>query len=90
MTLEFHYDAGHGWLRVPIGLVKRIGSHVSPYSYRDEHYAYLEEDSDAQGFIALYNAGAGVEPLATPIEVDDGDESFIRELARFSQREVTQ
>jgi hypothetical protein len=98
MTLEFHYDAGHGWLRVPIGLVKRIGSHVSPYSYRDDHFAYLEEDCDMPAFLGKYDSEPRVEPIGYAsarfgrrfIEVDDGYDSFIRELARFSQREVTQ
>lgn len=48
----FHHDAGHGWLAVPIDFCRWLGitSDVSPYSYCDSSFLYLEEDCDATLF----------------------------------------
>ncbi len=47
-------DPGHGWLQVPLPLVKALQDEkqlkVSGYSYRDKAYAYLEEDCDLTAF----------------------------------------
>ena len=53
LTLTFHTDPGHGWLEVPIAMLKELGIHkdISPYSYRRGQNAYLEEDVDAGKFM---------------------------------------
>ena len=43
-------DGGHSWLRVP--LASCAGLPISPYSYRHGGYAYLEEDCDAELWLA--------------------------------------
>lgn len=43
-NIKFHTDPGHGWLQVPLNTIQGLG--ISPYSYQDGIYAYLEEDSD--------------------------------------------
>lgn len=82
MELVFRADAGHGWLQVPMSLVRDLGilDDITPYSYRRGDTAYLEEDCDASLLInALRDAGVEV----TCREVNDGDESIIRRYQRF-------
>jgi len=47
--IKFITDPGHGWLRVPRELIE--GEEYSGYSYFNDTYAYLEEDSDAPLFL---------------------------------------
>ena len=70
---EFHYDAGHGWLKVPVVDVLESGCRVSRYSYLNDGYVYLEEDCDAPAF----NAATRRDPNRD-IEISDGDDSPIR------------
>lgn len=42
-------DAGHGWLAVPLATCE--GLDISPYSYVNGDFAYLEEDCDAGTWI---------------------------------------
>jgi hypothetical protein len=48
LTLPYYQDPGHGWVRVSVGLLHglKIAEDISPYSYRRDDYAYLEEDCD--------------------------------------------
>lgn len=54
MKLNFYSDPGHGWLRVPAALLEKLGvvEKVSPYSYMQGPWVYLEEDCDASEFLA--------------------------------------
>lgn len=49
IELRFHSDAGHGWLEVPMEIIKHLNlsKKISSYSYKKKDMAYLEEDSDA-------------------------------------------
>ena len=54
--LEFHHDAGHGWIKVSRKDFQLTGcdiAEVSKYSYqsRDGEQLFLEEDCDADYFI---------------------------------------
>ncbi|MCP4420271.1 MAG: hypothetical protein GY805_27005 [Chloroflexi bacterium] len=51
--LIFISDPGHGWLRVPLKDIAALGieGDISPYSFIDGRYAYLEEDCDYTVFI---------------------------------------
>lgn len=76
----FHSDPGHGWLQVPKELVKELGIRkaISPYSYQDKEYLYLEEDCDADLFYQAY-----VRQYGKPMEVvvqHYNDECFVRNL----------
>jgi hypothetical protein len=48
-SFDFISDPGHGWLKVPVVLLCRLGiaADVSHYSYYRGGFAYLEEDCDA-------------------------------------------
>jgi hypothetical protein len=61
LTLNYYQDPGHGWVRVSIGLLHglKIAHEITPYSYRREDYAYLEEDCDLSRLLAAAEA-AGI------------------------------
>jgi len=50
---NFFSDPAHGWVKVKLDELKRLGidKDISDYSYIKGEYAYLEEDSDATKFI---------------------------------------
>lgn len=54
-------DPGHGWLKVPVSLLEKLGiaDKITPYSYRRGDFAYLEEDCDAGTFIVAYKEATG-------------------------------
>jgi hypothetical protein len=85
-TFTFHEDPAHGWLEVPLSLVKSLGlnSQISPYSYVDtnKQLAYLEEDCDATKFIFAYKKEYGEESIGFDIKYYD-NECFIRNLKGF-------
>jgi hypothetical protein len=79
----FLSDPGHGWLRVPLALVNElaIGDRISRCSYRDDEFAYLEQDCDAAEFLGAWTgAGHRTEPLR---EIHSDRDSFVRQLRRF-------
>lgn len=52
-NLTFIEDPGHGWLRVPLADVAALGiaEEITPYSFVDNDYAFLEEDCDYGTFM---------------------------------------
>ena len=58
LDATFIYDPGHGWLKVPLNEVLKLGieKQISAYSYVQGDYAYLEEDCDAPLFEKAYCA----------------------------------
>ena len=81
--LEFHYDAGHGWLRVDMASLSAAGLRIgdfSKFSYRKGDFIYLEEDCDAGKFDACARARGFA---FTVREVSDGNSSPIRNYARI-------
>lgn len=46
-------DAGHGWLRVKLEDLQKVGGAYTPFSYYSGKYAYLEEDCDLRTFYEL-------------------------------------
>ena len=82
----FHYDAGHGWLEVPMKDLTDLGiaDEVSHFSYMRGDRVYLEEDCDYAIFMKAYKSLCGEYP--TVQEVHDGDDSPIRRYARYENR----
>ena len=82
-------DAGHGWLRVPHTLMAEIGmvkEDVSIYSYRDENYAYLEEDCDLMNFARPFCQEKNItrnEFHALLETVNCGNHAWIRDLPSY-------
>ena len=58
MKFPFYMDPGHGWLKVPMRLLKELGiePRITAYSYRRGDFAYLEEDCDATTFVKAMEA----------------------------------
>ena len=50
---HFYSDSGHGWLKVNISELKKLGIEnlISGFSYRKGDNVYLEEDQDMLVFI---------------------------------------
>jgi hypothetical protein len=46
--LVYYSDPGHGWVKVPLALLDKLGIRhkISHCSYMRGNYAYLEEDGD--------------------------------------------
>lgn len=83
--MTFHHDAGHGWYEIPLELVKASGAKISNYSYKKGDTAYLEEDCDIMRFMqAIGHTPASCKAEVECIEVHDGDNSPIRDYARFN------
>ena len=84
-TYTFHYDSGHGWLRVPRRDIDflGIGKKITSYSHqtKDGKSVFLEEDVDASTFLKEYRFRTGKEPN-TKVK-NDGDNSPIRRLSSF-------
>ena len=61
VTLPYYQDPGHGWVRVSVGLLHglKIAHLITPFSYRRESYAYLEEDGDLSQLLTAA-AAAGI------------------------------
>jgi hypothetical protein len=55
-VFQFYEDPGHGWMKVPLTEIKRLGIEPTTYSYMRGDFAYLEEDHDASLFIAAKKA----------------------------------
>jgi hypothetical protein len=53
IDFTFYTDNSHGWLGVPIVMIKdlEIQNEISKYSYFKNNMAYLEEDCDAPVFL---------------------------------------
>ena len=90
-TFTFHSDAGHGWVEVPLAVLKDLGiaDKITSYSYmrtctRDGVTAYLEEDCDAGTFLKAYTAKHGTKPDFTE---DWTEYSFIRNLWSYAYTE---
>ena len=63
LNLTYHTDPGHGWLEVPMSLLKELGiaGEITSYSMRKGQNAYLEEDLDMGTFLrAAEEAGWNV------------------------------
>ena len=79
-------DPGHSWLQVEWLFIDALGwNKISKYSYHDEHYVYLEEDSAAPRFLEFLDSkGIVVSFSEFPIDPDQvNDLSFVRNLTRF-------
>ena len=57
-------DDRHGWLEVPVSELEVLGiaNQITPYSYRKDDKAYLEEDQDAQTYLDARKATGWTKP----------------------------
>lgn len=66
LNFNIYSDPGHGWAKVPMSLVNKLGirNEITTYSYFRNNSAYLEEDCDLDTFIKACKAN-GIEPHFT-------------------------
>ena len=85
MKFNFYSDGGHGWAKVKIALLKKLGiaEKITTYSYMRGEYAYLEEDCDLTTFVLALRA-KNIEPQF--IDHHSAKRSRIRNYASFSMR----
>lgn len=83
MTLSFHFDAGHGWLAVPLADFPDALDFGTGFGYHDvaNGTVFLEEDCEAPAFLAAH-------PDVSWVEVNDGTDSPIRSLPRIAESSV--
>jgi hypothetical protein len=82
-TFTFYSDPGHGWLKVPVALLEKIGiaDKVSTYSYMFGEHAYLEEDCD----FSLFRRAIGAHGMNFRIKDKTcNNRSSIREYPHYS------
>jgi hypothetical protein len=75
---DFHYDAGHGWLKVHVYDARDVGLDVedfTAYSYKQGDHLYLEEDCDAGRFLLAWEKALRKFDINS---IDDGYSSPIR------------
>lgn len=77
--LMFLFDPGHGWLRVPLADIVALGleEQITPYSYIQGHYAYLEEDCDCPRYLETRDAQGYPRPEITDEYVDRFERSSL-------------
>ena len=87
--LEYHYDAGHGWVKVPLKEIKdlNIQAQITGYSYVKGADAYLEEDCDASSYIAALKKN-NPEIKIEWNEISDGDSSPIRLYGNYDTESI--
>ena len=83
MKLNYHTDAGHGWVEVPRSLLLEydIEDQITPYSHQKDDRVFLEEDCDAPRLITkMADRGLVVEFR----ELVVNGRSRIRDYARYT------
>jgi len=87
MQYIYEQDPGHGWLAVPASELSRleIAGSITPFSYRNGSWVYLEEDCDMAMFLdAKKAAGESVEIVSRHVEATP-----IRGYAPYSAPEAS-
>lgn len=82
MKYKFFQDPGHGWVEVSIAELRRlnIDGQISPYSFRNGHFAYLEEDGD---FSAWAKAKRAAGEDFDIVELHTNKDSIVRRFQPF-------
>ena len=85
MTYRFISDPGHGWLEVPLAELSILPYPPSSYSYRNDGFAYLEEDCDAPLFLRAKFGDESSDWHKNLVDVYEAS-TAIRGYARFPSR----
>jgi hypothetical protein len=89
MTFRKFNDPSHGWVRVRRVELSRLGilDKISKYSYQNNNFVYLEEDSDWPRFVNAYIDKHNVKPIVKNQETSNC-ESKIRTYSQYEMRQV--
>ncbi len=76
--MDYIQDGGHGWFKVSIKQLIKLGiaDRISSYSYWKGDYAYLEEDCDASTYVETLKENADTTRLG-----NTGDSITTRQYA---------
>lgn len=87
LTVNFYSDPGHGWAKVSVDALKKLGiaDQVSSYSYYRNGNAFLEEDCD---FSLLVKACKDNDVALSVKEHTSNKSSKIRSYMYYSKRKV--
>jgi hypothetical protein len=79
--LTFISDPGHGWLKIPLPEIAALGieGQISPYSFIEGEFAYLEEDCDCTRYLEARET----QGLPRPEIAEQYVEQFSRDRPRF-------
>jgi hypothetical protein len=82
LVLHHIHDSGHGWVGIDYATIDQLGiaTEISPYSYRGQTMAWLEEDRDAEILLRALSC-AGIKYRVRDEHID-GD-APIRMLPRW-------
>lgn len=84
--INYHTDPGHGWLEVPITVLKELKIYdlITYFSYKKDGIAYLEEDCDMGLFLKTVKRLLDKDCKQLDINVvNTNDSSVIRNYRRF-------
>lgn len=86
-TYTIYEDPSHAWIKVPVVelIALDIAGDITPYSYINGKYAYLEEDCDLTKFFNAYHAVTGRDPKH---RTRMSDKSRVREYRRYTQEKA--
>ena len=78
--INYHTDAGHGWLEIPISVLRelKIADKITACSYKKSDIAYLEEDCDAATFLKAVASLTGKNVNDLKFNTINVDDSIIR------------
>lgn len=85
LTVNFYSDPGHGWAKVSIEALKKLGiaDKISSYSYYRNGFGFLEEDCD---FSLLVNACKALGVKFAYKELKAEKSSKIRSYVHYSKK----
>lgn len=92
-TILFYSDPGHGWAKVSIRELNKLGiaDKITTYSYMRGDYAYLEEDCDLTTYVnALRDAGYKDEQIKFKGTTSAYRQSRIRGYDYYSYKSLNQ
>ena len=88
--LVFESDMGHGYLHVPIAILKYLNlkmSDFSSYSFTDFSKVYLEEDCDASKFVNAWRKFCNMDINSLVREVHTNGDARCRSYTRIKEGE---
>ena len=68
-TYTHYEDSSHGYLKVPLAELRKLGVKISGYSYKHGRFAYLEEDLDLLTFAKAAAAAAARAKATSAMQV---------------------
>lgn len=90
--LDFYSDSGHGWLKIKIAELERLGiaDKISNSSYMKDSYAYLEEDGDVSLYCDTVRQSIPNFKLVEHIREHSASVSNVRRYERYDYQKIVE